>query len=622
MPRIIFSSSLAVAALLIVAGSIRGRTESAESTSGATKPGVPEAIGNVDRSPVDLVLTPDERFLITANQTSSTLSLVEVATGRVVDELRCGEHPTALALAPGGKRVLVSCAYAGKVEGFDVQPRGLKRVASVGVGFHPYGIAVSRNGRRAWVAQTDAATVVELDLSNLANWKVVRSIDVGRWPRQVALSPDGKTLAVATSGDQNVSMVDTAAGKMLFQHRTGGGLNIGQLQMDRAGKFVYFPWIIYRQFPITTGNIRLGWVLASRIARAAVSEDKYREAISLDVPGLAVGDPHGLALTPDESWMVCTAAGTHELLAYRMDAQNFMSVGGPGDLADPNVWKNDRKFFRVPLGGRPMNVRAARDGRRIFVANYLANAVQTVDLEKREVVQTIPLGSAATPSLARQGEAVFRDARKSLDQWYSCASCHYDGGINAVPMDTRNDGSDKTFKTVTALFHATQTAPWTWHGWQKDFEAAMRKSTVDTMLGPPPTDDDVKALVAYLDTLAPPPNPYLAAAKADATLQAAIDRGRAVFNGAKAGCANCHSGPHFTDGKIHDVGLGSEKDRYDGFNTPSLTAVFRRVRLLHDGRARSLEDVLTGDHNPAKVTGNGELTPDELRDLIAYLKTL
>jgi len=573
----------------------------------------------VDRSPVDLVLTPDEQYLITANQTSGTLSLVDVAAGRVVAEAPCGEHPTALALLPGGKRVLVSCAYAGTVEAFEVSPSGFTKVAAVDVGFYPYGLAVTADGAKAYVAQTDAAAVVELDLKS---WKVGRSIDVGRWPRQMALSADGRTLAVSTSGDQTVSIVDTAAGELSFQHRTLGGLNIGQLQIDRAGKQVYFPWIVYRQFPITVGNIRLGWVLASRIARAELAENKFREAISLDVPGIAVGDPHGLALTPDETWMVCTASGTHELLVYRLADQEFLSVGGPGDLADRKVYTNPEKFYRVPLGGRPMNVRASRDGRRVFTVNYLLNCVQTVDLESRAVVQTVDLGGPATPSLARQGEAIFRDARRSLDQWYSCASCHYDGGINAVPMDTLNDGTNRTFKTITALYESTKTGPWTWHGWQTDLHAAMRKSLDDTMIGPEPTDDDVRAMVAYLDELRPPPNPHAAAAVKHAALQAAVDRGRAVFNSAKAGCATCHSGPHFTDGEIHDVGLGSEKDKYDGFNTPSLTAVFRKVRLLHDGRARTLEDVLTGDHNPAKVTGNGELTPEELRDLIAYLKTL
>ena len=156
----------------------------------------------VDRSPVDLVLTPDEQYLITANQTSASLSMVHIASGRVVAETPCGEHPTALALLPDGKRILVSCAYAGTVEAYDVSRTGLKKVASVDVGFYPYGLAVTADGKRAYVSQTDAAAVVEVDLKT---WKVGRSIEVGRWPRQMALSADGRTLAVSTSGDQTVS---------------------------------------------------------------------------------------------------------------------------------------------------------------------------------------------------------------------------------------------------------------------------------------------------------------------------------------------------------------------------------------------------------------------------------
>ena len=48
----------------------------------------------------------------------------------------------------------------------------------------------------------------------------------------------------------------------------------------------------------------------------------------------------------------------------------------------------------------------------------------------------------------------------------------------------------------------------------------------------------------------------------------------------------------------------------------------RAIRLLHDGRAKSLNDVFTGDHKPEDVTGQGPLSEDELRDLIAYLRTL
>ena len=63
-------------------------------------------------------------------------------------------------------------------------------------------------------------------------------------------------------------------------------------------------------------------------------------------------------------------------------------------------------------------------------------------------------------------------------------------------------------------------------------------------------------------------------------------------------------------------------DRYEGFNTPSLLGIYNRVHFLHDGRAKSLEQLLTGPHNPAKVAGTGELTSDELHDLIEYLKSL
>ena len=86
--------------------------------------------------------------------------------------------------------------------------------------------------------------------------------------------------------------------------------------------------------------------------------------------------------------------------------------------------------------------------------------------------------------------------------------------------------------------------------------------------------------------------------------------------------ATCHSGPHFTDGQIHDVGLGSTRDRYKGYNTPSLRGVYQKVKLLHDGRADSLRDVLTGPHAPENVAGSGQLTDDEVTDLLAYLKSL
>jgi cytochrome c peroxidase len=186
-------------------------------------------------------------------------------------------------------------------------------------------------------------------------------------------------------------------------------------------------------------------------------------------------------------------------------------------------------------------------------------------------------------------------------------------------MDTFNDGTAFTFKTVLPLYAIEQTAPWTWHGWQKDLTAAMRKSITSTMLGKEPSEQDVTDLLSYLKTLQPPPNPYR---QRDGSLSPAAKRGQTVFRSSQAGCASCHKGPHFTDGKIHDLGLGEEKDKYQGFNTPTLSGVYRKVRLMHHGRAKTLQQVLSEYHAPEDVGGSGQLSEQQLADLIAYLKSL
>ncbi len=569
-----------------------------------------------DRSPVDLVLTIDERWLLTANQGTGTVSVVETASGKVVAEVPCGEKPQALALTADNRLLLVSNTWSGDVAAFRFDPDNgaLQPDRKVHLGFEPRGLAISPNGREAYVALTTEGTVAVLSLPDLT---VQARIEAGRWPRYLALSPDGTRLAVGCNGDGGVAVLDVFQRKKLFLEDFFG-LNLGQMHISRDGQYVYFPWMVYRQNPITPRNIQIGWVLASRIARVRMDEKARREAIALDPQGQAVSDPHGLALSPDEKWLVCAASGTHELLVFRVEGLPFVDYGGPGDHIDVLLLQDQERFFRIPLGGRPVFVRFSRDGRHVYVANYFENAIQIVDLHERKVARSIPLGSASEISLARQGEMIFYDGRRSLDQWYSCHSCHYEGHTNSVTMDTRNDGRFGNYKVVLSLRNVTRTGPWTWHGWQKDLRAAMRKSLTETMLGPQPTERDIDAIIAFLETLTPPPNPYRLP---DGSLTEAAKRGEALFHGEKANCVRCHKPPLFTDDKVHDVGLGVPGDAYRGFNPPSLLGVYDRVHYLHDGRAASLEEVLKKHHTPESLNGQ-ELAPQELNDLIAYLRSL
>lgn len=566
---------------------------------------------NGDRSPVDLALSGDGTLAVTANQTSNSVSLVRVSDGTVLDEVPVSQRPTAVVFTPDEEHVLVTTMHGGELVVLKRSGEKLAPAGAVLLGYQPHGVAVSPDGKLAYVALEGANEVAVIELASL---EVQSRVPVGKWPRYLCLTPDGSRLAVGCSGDGGVWVVDTAKREKAFSSKFVG-LNIGQLAASSDGKYAYFPWMVYADRPITKRNIQEGWVLGNRLARVRLDEFSRREAIALDPRGKAVADPHGMALSADGEWAALTASGTHELVLLRIAALE-LRADGPGDHIKPQLAADSESFIRIPLGGRPMAVRFDAAGEHVLVTNYLASTIQVVSLAERKVTREIPLGGAPEPSLARRGEAIFFDANRSADGWYSCHSCHYEGHTNAVTIDTRNDMSDNTFKMVLTLRNIQHTGPWFWHGWQKSLQEAVHRSLIETMQGPEPTEDEVVELVAYLKTLEgdrgarPSPDPV------------AVERGREVFVGEVANCASCHIEPSYTDGEIHDVGLGSEYDNFEGYNTPTLLGIANRVGYLHHGRARSLDELLRDLHSPAKVSGTRELTDQERADLIAFLETL
>ena len=129
-----------------------------------------------------------------------------------------------------------------------------------------------------------------------------------------------------------------------------------------------------------------------------------------------------------------------------------------------------------------------------------------------------------------------------------------------------------------------------------------------SMQGPEPSDSELDAMLAFLGTL-----DFVPGRSVDA---AAEKRGLAIFKA--KGCDTCHAAPDYTSSGIYTVGLESEKDVYKGFNPPSLRGVGKRAPYLHEGQARFLSEVLTKYHRPSQLANKPDLTPDELKDILAF----
>ncbi len=576
----------------------------------AARPAAPPPRPEPHRSPIDLALLPDGKHALTANHTAHSVSLIDLDSGRAIAELPCEQRPSAVACSPDGKRVAVSNLWSGTVSLFVLAGARLAPAGTVAVGPLPRGLAFGADGR-LFVAVSGADEIAILDF---AAQKVTRRWAAPREPRQPVLSDDGKHLAVAGGRGGEVRLWELPAGKVAWSRKIEDAFNLRGLAFTPDGKALVCAHEIRRSFPVSKDNIDKGWVIDSRLTRLPLQANREKDQVALDRRGQAIGDPHGLAFAEEGRTLAVSGSGTQELLLFQFGALPWSS--DPGDVLDAGLLFADR-FRRVPTGGRPMTVAGRARANELVVANYLLDAVQIVDVRAGKVVKTIALGAPATAGLARQGEALFYDARRSHHQWFSCNTCHPDGHTSGQAFDTLNDGGYGNPKLTPSLRGVARTGPWTWHGWQKDLGEAVSFSYTQTMFGKGPTPTEVKAVLAYLATLDHPPSPHRTAGGG---LTPAATRGQAVFEG-KARCASCHKGPEFTSTRNHDVGLERDDSEYDTWSPPTLRSAWDRGPYLHDGRAATLQDVLTQWHSFEKL-GGARLTPAELRDLIAYVKSL
>jgi cytochrome c peroxidase len=138
---------------------------------------------------------------------------------------------------------------------------------------------------------------------------------------------------------------------------------------------------------------------------------------------------------------------------------------------------------------------------------------------------------------------------------------------------------------------------------------------------------DLDALAVYTNSFTFRLSPHV---PAPGKLAPEAERGKGVFFRADVGCASCHTGPYYTDSRLqrpfnlHDVGTGDDPRERMGpkFDTPTLLGVYRSAPYLHDGRAKTLVEVVTTANPHDKHGRTSHLTVVEREALVAFLKSL
>ena len=285
----------------------------------------------------------------------------------------------------------------------------------------------------------------------------------------------------------------------------------------------------------------------------------------------------------------------------------------------------------------------------------------------------VPADNPLTKEKIELGRAIFFDKRMSKDNTIACASCHMakKGFADGMPVSTGIKGL-KGGRSAPVSFNRVYSKAQFWdgraatledqsigpfanpieHGFANHDEmvAKMKKmpgyrKLFQEVFGGEITIQDVGRAVASFQRTVLSGNSAVDKYDIGGDQNALSDpakRGLELFRG-KARCTRCHSGFNFTDEKFHNLGIGWDDNKVDlgrymetknpedigAFKTPTLREISRTAPYMHDGRFKTLEEVVKfynqgGVKNPHQDNTiiPLEMTDDEQQDLVAMLKSL
>ncbi|HUS28328.1 MAG TPA: di-heme enzyme [Kofleriaceae bacterium] len=308
----------------------------------------------------------------------------------------------------------------------------------------------------------------------------------------------------------------------------------------------------------------------------------------------------------------------------------------------------------------------------------------TWDLPAKFPTPIVPADNPMSADKVELGRHLFYDTRLSANGTQSCASCHVQAhaftDARATPLGaTGEPGVHNAMSLANVAYNSSST-------WAHDV-AALEDQALLPMFGTTPvemgnagreaellarlageplyaelqpltTESVTRAIAAFERTIISGDSRFDEFVRGDASaLDAAEQRGLALFESDRLGCTHCHGGFNFASayafegerrtqlfntglydvdgrgaypvgdqGLVEVTGLASDMGR---FRAPTLRNIALTAPYFHDGSAATLDAVIDhyaqgGVHSPLQssfVTGF-TLTATERADLIAFLRTL
>ena len=288
--------------------------------------------------------------LFVTNERSGDLSVIDVASRRLVATVRLGKRPRGIRVGPDSATLYVALSGSPfappgvdektlpppdrSADGIGVvDAAALKLVRMIPVGTDPEQLALSKDGTRLFVSNEDAATV-----------------KVGGEPEGVEVRPDGAVVYVTSEEDGEVFAIDTAAAKLLRKFATA----------PRPRSIAFLP------------DGTRAYVTCENGHAVVVADARRHVALrTIKLEGDSTR-PMGIVSAPD---------GRHV----------YVTTGRGGHVVAIDT-ATDRPVASIAVGERPWGIAISPDGRTLYTANGPSNDVSIVDVASGTVTARVKVG--------------------------------------------------------------------------------------------------------------------------------------------------------------------------------------------------------------------------------------
>ncbi len=607
-------------------------------------------------SSVALAEVAGRTLAFVADEDARAIETVDVDAKKVLATTPLGGAPSQL-LVLGDGRVVVLLRDASRMtvlaaEGAD-RPLALR--CSVATDAEPVALATTKDDGKLLVSAGWGQSLTVYEAASLGQ---LSRVALPREPRAVAVADDDQSAYVSHAVGGQISVVDLAKSEAKQVPLLGqDGLVSGFRRGKRGRAKLALPRgapnkpgrMSCQSFALAKSMAPGGRILAPQVFVDSGEPEQRTEGYgnpdqSTEVAGVAVLDegtrapidaslvvsadapffsglrdardhreecllPRAAATDPRSRTLLVACAGIDSVIAY--DA----SSGAPA-TSEKRRWV---------IGAGPSGIAVDPKRPRAFVWSQFDRTLGTLDLAEADLTDekgkaphrtahlAMPELAAPLPAAYVLGRNLFHavgDTRVSKDG-RACASCHPDGRDDAITWST----PDGPRRSIMLAGRVAKSSPFSWTGGEKTLEDHLA-NTFDRLGGRGLKSQELEAVVTYITTM---PGPDRARAKT-APPDTNVQRGAAIFASKEAGCSKCHATGTYADGALHDVQSRTEADRTEQFDTPSLRFVGGTGPYFHDGRYKTLHDLLRDVDG--KMGHTKQLSENDLDALESYLRTL